>query len=93
MLGGKFEKMTLSVRLSPEEAKLLNLTARRLGRSKSDLARQAVKELCQKLAQEEYSPYSIGQDLFGAGELAEPPSDSLKQQVWEKLSEKHRHMG
>ena len=71
--------MTLSVRLSPKESKLLDLTARHLGRSKSDLVRQAVKELCQKLGQQERTPYCIGLDLFGVGELAEPPSDSLKQ--------------
>ncbi len=37
--------MTLSVRLSPDEEQLLEKTAMQLGRSKSDLARQAVNEL------------------------------------------------
>ena len=52
--------MTLSVRLSPDEELFLEKTARRLGRSKSDLARQEVHELCQKFVQEERSPYTLG---------------------------------
>ncbi len=85
--------MTLSVRLSSSEENLLDKTARRLGRSKSDLARQAVNELCQKLIQKDQSPYDMGQDLFEAGRLAEPPSDPLKRKIWEKLRGKHSHLG
>jgi len=84
--------MTLTVRLSSEDETLLEKTARRVGRSKRDLARQAVHELCQKLIQEERSPYSLGQDLFGAGELAKAPTDPLKKQIWEKLRVKHGHL-
>jgi hypothetical protein len=50
-------------------------------------------EYCQKLNQQEHNAYSIGQDLFGAGELAEPPTDPLKRKVWEKLREKHGDLG
>ncbi len=85
--------MTLSVRLSPEEEKLLEQTASRLGRSKSDLARQAVHELCQKLIRESQSPYSMGKDLFDAGKLAIAPTDPLKKQIWEKLRAKHGYLG
>lgn len=85
--------MTLSVRLSPEEEKLLEQTAHQLGRSKSDLARQAVYELCQKLVRESQSPYSLGEDLFGQGKLANAPTDPLKKQIWEKLCAKHGYMG
>ncbi len=85
--------MTLSVRLPPEEENLLEKTARRLGRSKSDLARQAVHELCQKLAQEEHSAYARGKDLFEIGGLAKRPKDPLKQQIWEKLQHKHGYAG
>jgi Arc/MetJ-type ribon-helix-helix transcriptional regulator len=60
-----------------------------LGRSKSDLVRQAVHELCQKFAQDEHSAYAIGQDLFDAGELSVAPDDSVKQQIWHKLRDKH----
>jgi len=84
--------MTLSVRLSADEEIFLEKTARRLGRSKSDLARQAGHELCQKLVQEERSPYSLGADLFGAGELADAPENPLKRQVWESLRDKHGYM-
>lgn len=85
--------MTLSVRLSPDEESLLKKAARRLGRSKSDLARQAVHELCQKLIQDERSSYRLGEDLFGTGELADAPIDPLKKQLLEKLRVKHGHMG
>jgi len=85
--------MTLSVRLPPEEESILEKTAYRLGRSKSDLARQAVHELCQKLAQEEHSAYAIGKNLFGVGELAKAPSDDpLKQKIWKKLQYKHGYV-
>ena len=85
--------MTLSVRLSDDEETLLEQTARRLGRSKSDLARQAVGELCRKLNQHEHDAFSIGKDLFGAGELAEPPTDLLKRKIWENIREKHGSLG
>lgn len=85
--------MAFSVRLSPHEESILEKTAKRLGRSKSDLTRQAVKELCQRLAHEDQSAYSLGKDLFGAGSLAEAPDDPLKKQVWEKLRAKHGYTG
>lgn len=85
--------MTLTVRLPPEEENVLEKTARRLGRSKSDLARQAVQELCQKLTQEEHSAYAIGKDLFDLGELANAPKNPLKEKVWEKLRDKHGYVG
>ncbi len=85
--------MPLSVRLSPEEEQLLERTAKKLGRSKSDLARQAVQELCHKLLHDETSPHALGEDLFDSGELAGPPRDPRKRQIWESLREKHRHLG
>ena len=84
--------MTLSVRLSPNEERLLEKTASRLGRSKSDLVRQAVHELCEKLVQDERSPYTLGAGLFGAGELAGAPADPLKRQIWERLRDKYCNM-
>ena len=68
--------MTLSIKPSPDEVRLLEKAARRLGRSKSDLVQQTVQE---------HSPYSIGYNLFGMGELADTPTDPLKKQIWEKL--------
>ena len=84
--------MPLSVRLSQEDERLLEASARRLGRPKSELVRQAIQELCQKLKQEEFSAYALGEDLFGSGQLAEAPSDPMKRAIWEKLRAKH-HMG
>lgn len=81
--------MTLSVRLSVDDERLLEASARRLGRPKSDLVRQAIQELCQKLRQEEYSAFSLGEDLFDAGLLADAPSDPMKKAIWEKLRVKH----
>lgn len=81
------------VRLSSDEESLLEKTALRLGRSKGDLARQAVQELCQKLVREERSAYALGKDLFDSGELAEPPADPLKHKIWDKLRDKHSHVG
>lgn len=83
--------MALSVRLSADDEHLLEKVAHQLGRSKSDLARQAVHELCQKLIQAEHAAYSMGTDLFDAGKLAKPPSGPLKKQIWEKLRAKHSH--
>ena len=81
--------MTLTVRFPTDEENLLEKTARRLDRSKSDLVRQAVHELCLKLDQEQHSAYAMGEDLFDTGELAQAPKDPLKQQIWEKLRAKH----
>lgn len=83
--------MSLSVRLSSEDERLLEASARRLGRPKSALVRQAIQELCQKLRQDEHSAYALGEDLFGAGKLADAPSDPMKKAIWEKLRVKH-HM-
>ena len=85
--------MVLSVRLSPDEEKLLEDTAQRLGRSKSDVARQAVRELCRKLGRDAQSPFDIGEELFDAGALAAAPVDPLKRQVLKKLREKHGYLG
>ena len=81
--------MPLSVRLSKDEEQLLDITSNRLGKNKSELVRQAVYELCQKLANEEQSAYSLGEDLFDQGELSLPPESPLKKQLWEKLHVKH----
>ena len=81
--------MNLSIELSPEEERLLEQAAKQLGYSKSDIARQAIHELCQKLNKETRSPYRLGEDLFDIGQLATAPSDPTKKQVWEKLRAKH----
>ncbi len=85
--------MTLSVRLSIKDENLLEKLAQHLGRNKSDLVRQAVQELCQRMMQNERSAYHLGSDLFGAGKLAKVPTDSLKKQIREKLRVKHGYVG
>lgn len=85
--------MTISVRLPSEEQHMLEMLSRRVGRSKSDLMRQAIRELCQRLAADNRTPFSLGEDLFGTGGLAPPPTDPMKRQIWEKLRAKHRRVG
>jgi hypothetical protein len=85
--------MPLSVRLTNEEEALLDAAARQTARSRSQLVRQAVRELCQRLARSEKTPYDLGKRLFGAGTLASAPKDPLKRAVWEKLIAKHRRVG
>lgn len=85
--------MTLSVRLNPEEEALLEAAARQTARSKSELVRQGVRELCQRLARAEKTPFDLGADLFGAGAIASAPADPVKHATWEKLRAKHRRVG
>jgi hypothetical protein len=81
--------MVLSIQLSPEEEIFLEQTAQVLGRSKSDLVREAIHELCQKLNKEVgLTIDNSGENLFGMGRLADVPSDPMKKQVWEKLRTK-----
>jgi len=81
----------LSIQLSPEEQVLLETAARYTGRQQSELMRQAVREFCQRMLQEQTAtPYELGKDLFGAGRLAQAPRDPLKRKIWKKLHEKHQ---
>lgn len=84
--------MMLSIQLPPEEQALLEMLAQRTGRQQNELMRQAVRELCQKMLQEQdaATPYELGRDLFETGRLASAPSDPLKRKIWEKLHEKHQ---
>lgn len=86
--------MTLSVRLTSEEEALLETVSRQLARSKSELVREGIRELCQRLLkQSNPTPYELGQDLFGAGHLADTPTDPDKRRLWEALYAKHRSLG
>lgn len=85
--------MSLSVRLTPEEEALLDAASRQTARSKSELVRQGVRELCQRLARAEKTPFDLGKDLFGAGAIASAPNDPVKRAVWDKLNAKHRRVG
>ncbi|MTW22382.1 CopG family transcriptional regulator [Allochromatium palmeri] len=86
--------MPLSILLTPEEEALLEAASRQSARSQSDLVRQSVRELCQRLLEQAGStPYELGQDLFGAGHLADAPTDPAKRDIWESLHAKHRRLG
>lgn len=85
--------MPFSVRLTEEEEALLEAAARRTARTKSELVREGVRELCLRLARADKSPFDLGKGHFGAGSLAGPPHDPLKRAVWEKLHAKHQRVG
>jgi len=85
--------MPLSVRLTPKENALLETVSRQTARSKSELVRQGVRELCQRLTREEKTPYDLGKKLFGVGSLGAAPTDPTKRAVWEKLRGKHGRVG
>ena len=82
--------MPLSIRLTPEEERLLEKACRRSARSKSDIVKQGVREVCSRIVRGDKTPYELGVDLFGAGDLASQPADEMKRTAWEKLHDKHR---
>lgn len=81
--------MPLSIRLSAEEESLLERACRRSSRSKSDIVKQGVREICARIVRGEKTPFELGDGLFDAGDLAEPPSDPSKRAAWERLRVKH----
>ncbi|WP_295405232.1 hypothetical protein [uncultured Thiocystis sp.] len=86
--------MPLTVCLTPEEEALLEAVSRQSARSQDDLVRQGIREICQRLLEQTGpTPYALGQDLFGAGHLANEPTDPAKRQIWEALHAKHRRLG
>jgi hypothetical protein len=65
--------MRLSIRLTPEEERLLEKACQRSARSKSDIVRQGMREVCARIVRGDSgdkTPYELGADLFGAGDLA-----------------------
>lgn len=85
--------MPLSVRLTTEDERLLDAASRRSQRPKSELVRQAIRELCLRLSRPEKTPYEMGQGLFGVGDLAAPAKDPMKRAIQEKVRAKHRRVG
>jgi hypothetical protein len=85
--------MPFSVRLTAEEERLLDAAARQTRRTKSELVREAVRELSLRLARGDKSPFDLGKGLFGSGSLAGAPADRTKRAVWEKLRAKHQRVG
>jgi hypothetical protein len=85
--------MPFSVRLTDLEEELLEAAARRTSRTKSELVRESVRELCLRLAQGQQSPFDLGHGLFGSGSLAGTPADPVKRAVRERLRAKHQRVG
>jgi Arc/MetJ-type ribon-helix-helix transcriptional regulator len=85
--------MPLSVRLSPEEEAMLEAASQLTARSRSELVRQGVRELCQRLNRAPVSAADLGADLFDLGGLALEPDDSAKRAVYEQLAAKHGRAG
>jgi len=85
--------MPTSVRLDPETELLLRRLARRSGRSKSDVLREALHRMAERSAEveAEASVYSLIRDLVGAARRG--PADLArrhKQAYREALARKHR---
>ena len=85
--------MPTSVRLDPETELLLKRLARRSGRSKSEILRDALDRMAERSATEadETSVYSLIPDLVGAA--GEGPADLArrhKQAYRDSLARKHR---
>lgn len=81
--------MPLSIRLTAEEEALLERACRRSTRSKSDIVKQGVREVCARIVRGEKTPFERGGGLFDAGDLAGPPADPSKRAAWERLRVKH----
>lgn len=85
--------MPFSIRLSRSDEKLLEAASRRTSRPRSELARDAIREFCMRLVRPGKSPWELGKNLFGKGDLAPMPKDPLKRALREKLNAKHRRVG
>ena len=64
--------MPFSIRLSGADERLLEAAAKRTSRTKSELAREGIREHCVRLAGGDASAFDLGKGLFGIGALARP---------------------
>jgi hypothetical protein len=85
--------MPFTVHLTAEEEALLNRACRQSSLSEDELIRQSIRELCERLERTPPTAYELGRDLFGAGHLADAPTDPAKHQIWEILHAKHGRLG
>ena len=79
----------ITIRLKPELEKMLEVTAKRFGMTKSELVRQSIEEYLKKI-EAKPSPWELGKDLFGKyssgkGNLSKDRKKFLR----EKLLKKH----
>jgi len=82
----------ITIRLKPEFEKMLEITAKQFGMSKSELVRRSIEEYLKKLEMKA-SPWELGKDLFGKyssgkGNLSKDRKKILKQKLLEKHFEK-----
>ena len=82
----------ITIRLKPELEKMLEVTAKRFGMTKSELVRQSIEEYLKKI-EAEPSPWELGKDLFGKyssgkGNLSKDRKKFLREKLLKKHHEK-----
>ena len=85
--------MPTSVRLDPETELLLRQLARRNGRSKSEIIRDALRRLAQEGAgtpTDEQGTYALIADLIGVARIGPAIARKHKREYREALTRKHR---
>jgi predicted DNA-binding protein len=82
----------ITVRLKPELEKVLEVTAKKFGITKSELVRRSIEDYLKKL-EKKTSAWEVGKELFGKyssgkGNLSTDRKKILKQKLMEKHFEK-----
>ena len=82
----------ITVRLKPELEKVLEVTAKKFGITKSELVRQSIEDYLKKL-EKKTSAWEVGKELFGKyssgkGNLSTDRKKILRQKLMEKHFEK-----
>ncbi len=82
----------ITIKLKPEVEKMLEVTAKQFGITKSELVRRSIEEYLKKIKPKP-SPWELGKDLFGKyssgkGNLSKNRKNILKQKLLEKYNEK-----
>ncbi len=85
-------KKMITIKLKPEVEKMLEVTAKQFGITKSELVRRSIEEYLKKIKPKP-SPWELGKDLFGKyssgkGNLSKNRKNILKQKLLEKYNEK-----
>lgn len=79
----------LSLRLSPDDARLMEQLRTKMGVSKSEVVKQAVRLMASQVAAEpESNAFSLGSGVFGRYGDARRQSSDIKQLVKQRLAEK-----
>ena len=79
----------LSLRLSSDDARLMEQLRAKMGISKSEVVKQAVRLMASQVADEpESNAFTLGSGLFGRYGDANRQSSDIKQLVKQRLAEK-----